>query len=69
MTFAERKAWRVGLEARQAAALAHMSVAGRMELLDEWLAGPALVDESGEPTGERGAPLITRETYLRLLKP
>lgn len=61
MTFAERKAMRVFAPSQ----LCH-TVAGRMEQLTEWLLGPELCDENGEPTGERGAPLIDQATYNRL---
>lgn len=44
------------------------TLAGRIECISEWLAGPALVDDNGEPTGERGAPLITREQAVRLME-
>jgi len=44
-----------------------MTPAGRLEVIHEWLAGPEIIDENGEPTGERGAPLITKALAKRLM--
>jgi len=42
------------------------TLAARQECLDFWYNGLPVIDDNGEPTGERTAPLISRETYLRL---
>lgn len=44
-----------------------MSIAGRLEVLDRLFHGVPIVDENGLPTGERTAPLITKEQYLRFI--
>jgi hypothetical protein len=43
------------------------TLAARFEFATEMLLGPVIVDEDGRPTGERGAPLITREQYLEMV--
>jgi hypothetical protein len=43
------------------------SPAGRMQILHELLAGTEIVDENGDPTGERTEPLITKADFVRLM--
>jgi len=42
------------------------TIAGRQECLDAWYHGLPVIDDNGKPTGERTAPLISKDTYLRL---
>lgn len=63
---------RVGLSSRLAMRAFPVSslpttIAGRVACIMEWLEGIPIYDEYGYPTGERTAPLITKEQALRLL--
>jgi hypothetical protein len=42
-------------------------LAGRLAFVEYLLAGAEIYDENGDTTGERTAPLITKEEALRLL--
>lgn len=63
---------RVGLTSRLAMRAFPLSslpqtIAGRVACVMEWLHGVPIVDEWGNETGERTAPLITEEQARRLL--